>query len=165
MRSRGGAGSMTMVARTLEELGYDLAQRALDQQERVLDELRTRTGTLLTATALVATFLGGRVLDARTNQVLALTGAAFAIGCIVLCVLALAPRRSVYAAVSGSAVRRRLIERDIRIEDAYVDVADWLEGVWWSNQVIIQRLVVAFRASSGMLVAATTLWSLGLALD
>jgi hypothetical protein len=108
MRSGGGAGSMTSVPGTLAELGYDLPQRALDQQERVLGDLRTRTGTLLTATALVATFLGGRVLDSGTNKVLALTGAAFAIGCIVLCVLALAPR---------------------------------------------------------MLVAATTLWSLGLALD
>jgi hypothetical protein len=148
MRSGGGAGSMTSVPGTLAELGYDLAQRALDQQERVLDDLRTRTGTLLTATALVATFLGGRVLDSGTNKVLALTGAAFAIGCIVLCVLALAPRRGVYAAVSGSGVRRRLVERDKGIEDAYVDLADWLEGVWRSNQVIIQRLVVAFRASS-----------------
>jgi hypothetical protein len=54
------------VAQTLSELGYELALRGLDHQESTLDDLRTRTGTLLTATALVATFLGARALDGGT---------------------------------------------------------------------------------------------------
>ena len=47
----------------LEQLSYDLALRTLAQQERVLEELRARTGVLLTATAVVASFLGGRALQ------------------------------------------------------------------------------------------------------
>jgi len=39
---------------TLEEISYGLALRALGQQERALGELRTRTGSLLTASSLIA---------------------------------------------------------------------------------------------------------------
>lgn len=42
----------------LESLAFDLSLRALGQQEKVLEELRARTGTLLTAAALVTSFLG-----------------------------------------------------------------------------------------------------------
>jgi hypothetical protein len=48
----------------LEQLAYDLGLRALGQQERVLEELRARTGILLAATAFTASFLGGRSLAA-----------------------------------------------------------------------------------------------------
>jgi hypothetical protein len=41
----------------LEELAYDLGVRALGQQERVLEELRARTGILLAATAFTVSFL------------------------------------------------------------------------------------------------------------
>jgi hypothetical protein len=41
-----------------ERLSYDLALRALDQQERLLDELRARAGTLLAAASLALSLLG-----------------------------------------------------------------------------------------------------------
>jgi len=37
-----------------ERLAFDAALRALDKQESVLDELRSRTGVLLAASALAA---------------------------------------------------------------------------------------------------------------
>jgi hypothetical protein len=39
---------------------YDLALRSLDQQERELAELRSRTNTVIAAAALIASFLAGR---------------------------------------------------------------------------------------------------------
>src|SRR4051794_32524508 len=42
-----------------ERLAFDAALRALDKQEALLDELRSRTGALLAASALAASFLGG----------------------------------------------------------------------------------------------------------
>jgi len=44
----------------LEQTTYDLAVRALSQQEQGLVELRARTGTLLTAASLIASFLGAQ---------------------------------------------------------------------------------------------------------
>src|SRR5215210_154823 len=47
---------------SLEEATYQLALRALGQQEQALTELRARTGTLLTASSLIASFLGAQAL-------------------------------------------------------------------------------------------------------
>jgi hypothetical protein len=49
----------------IEQLSYDLARGALAEQDRAIDELRARTGTLLAASSIVASFLGGRALDAH----------------------------------------------------------------------------------------------------
>ncbi|HYM55001.1 MAG TPA: hypothetical protein VES97_06540 [Solirubrobacteraceae bacterium] len=46
----------------LAQLTYEQAQKALEQQERQVDELRQRTGTLLAAAALTASFFGAAAL-------------------------------------------------------------------------------------------------------
>ena len=92
---------MAMVAQTLEELAYELARRTLDQQEAMIGDLHARTGTLLTATALVTTFLGARALDGG-NRVLSVIGVGLALASIVLCVYVMAPRRGLSLAISGS---------------------------------------------------------------
>jgi len=51
------------MAGELEQLAYELARDALAQQDKTLDELRARTGTLLAAASLVASFLGARAVD------------------------------------------------------------------------------------------------------
>jgi hypothetical protein len=153
------------VPRTLQELGYELAQRALDQQESVLADLRSRTGTLLTATALVTTFLGARALDGGAHPSLAVGGLGFALISVVLCLYVLAPRRSIYVAISGPAAYAYFTATGEAIDDAYVTLAEWIQGTWDSNQGSIERLVLAFQMGCVMLVSALGLWSLGLALD
>jgi hypothetical protein len=44
--------------RTLEEITYDAGRHALADQESLVAGIRQRTGTLLAAHALVASFLG-----------------------------------------------------------------------------------------------------------
>jgi hypothetical protein len=51
-----------MAAPTLAEIIYEQAQKALEQQERQVNELRQRTGTLLAAAALTASFFGAAAL-------------------------------------------------------------------------------------------------------
>jgi hypothetical protein len=51
------------VPETLESFAYDLSLRGLAQQERVVEELRARSGTVVAAASLVASFVGGRALD------------------------------------------------------------------------------------------------------
>jgi len=58
-------------------LAYDEAKRALDQQERVVSELRSRAGTLIAAAAITTSFLGGRILTSHHLHPLAWA----AIGC------------------------------------------------------------------------------------
>ncbi|HEX5857669.1 MAG TPA: hypothetical protein VFY91_06130, partial [Microbacterium sp.] len=46
------------------ELAYEEARRALDGQERALGAVRTRAGVVLSAAAIVTSFLGGQALSA-----------------------------------------------------------------------------------------------------
>ena len=50
---------------TLEEIVYDAGKEALADQEAVVTGIRQRTGTLLAAHALVASFLGATTVKAR----------------------------------------------------------------------------------------------------
>ena len=49
---------------TPEELAYGESVRAIESQAGGLDELRTRTGVLLAAASIVASFLGAEALKA-----------------------------------------------------------------------------------------------------
>lgn len=44
------------------QLAYETSLRALTQQEASLNEIRSRAGTLLAASSIVASFLGGQAL-------------------------------------------------------------------------------------------------------
>lgn len=68
---------------TLAELTYDQAQKALEQQERQVNELRQRTGTLLAAAALTASFFGAAALG-RDGVALPVVLAALALAITVL---------------------------------------------------------------------------------
>jgi len=50
---------------TLEQIAYDAGGRALADQESLVGGIRQRTGTLLAAHALVASFLGSTTLQSR----------------------------------------------------------------------------------------------------
>jgi hypothetical protein len=49
------------------ELAYQEARRALDGQESALAAFRTRAGVVLSAAAIVTSFLGGQALDAHDS--------------------------------------------------------------------------------------------------
>ena len=90
--------------RSLEHLAYQLSRSALRQQESIINELRARAGALLTATAVVTSFLGGRALDLGDHRVLALCGFVLAVVAIVLAVYVLAPKRDLDFVLSGPGV-------------------------------------------------------------
>jgi hypothetical protein len=64
------------VAASVEELVFDLSLDSLSQQRDVLKDVRARSATLLTASSIVTSFLGGRAIDAV--GLTAVTGAAVA---------------------------------------------------------------------------------------
>jgi hypothetical protein len=154
-----------MQERSLEELAYDLALRTLAQQERVLEELRARTGVLLTATAVVASFLGGRALGTTDAIWLTLAGAFAAITSIVLCVYVLLPKSELNFALHGAAVYEHFRAQDAPLQEAQRTLAYWIKSAWDDNQATIDRLIVFFRGACALLVLSVLLWSLELALD
>ena len=91
----------------LATIAFDAATRALDKQERVLEELRSRTGVLLAASSLAAAFLGRPALDDTRDVLAVIALLAFATS-IAASVYVLLPKSTFYFALSGRYVFENL---------------------------------------------------------
>jgi len=60
------------MAGEFEKLAYEAALRSLDKQEGLLEELRARTGVLLAASSLAASFLGQQAFKSPSPHGLAI---------------------------------------------------------------------------------------------
>ena len=91
-----------MTLRVLSELSYEAGVRALDLQERGVEQLRNRTGVLLAASSLTASFLGAQTIsragDLGTIELLALVSLATSIGFSVYVLL---PKRGFVFSLSA----------------------------------------------------------------
>ncbi len=150
---------------SLADLAFELSLRTLSQQEKSLDELRSRTGVLLTATALVTSFLGARALQDPDLQWLSIVGRAAAILSILLSIYVLAPKPNLNFAIHGAATYEYFIRSGADLENAHLTLAYWNREAWTENQASIDRSIILFGIACGGLLAAVLLWSLKLPLD
>jgi hypothetical protein len=134
----------------IAETAYELSLKGLEQQERVLDELRNRTGTLLAASSLVAAFLGARALDQGSTLVAALAVGAYRLDWIKR--VHPSPQSEPGFALRGT-VFANSIGSEVSEDDAHRWLAAWLESYRDENQPAIDRLFWWFRiATLGVLV-------------
>lgn len=91
-----------------ERLAYEAAQRALDKQERLIDELRSRTGLLLAAASLGASFLGREAFAGDPKDGLATTALVAFLVAVAGSVYVLLPKseKFVFALVGAGLLRR-----------------------------------------------------------
>jgi hypothetical protein len=148
-------------------LAYDEAKRALDEQERVVAELRSRAGTLIAAAAITTSFLGGRILSSHHLHPLAWA----AIGCfafvgITLLVL-LWPWRDWRFTVNAQSFIQTYLEPSdgapLRLPAIHRDLALHMEAAWRANRGQLRWLQAAFRLAATVLVVEVILWIIALA--
>lgn len=131
----------------LERISYELALRALDKQEHLLEQLRSRTGVLLGASLLATTF-STQVVAQRPGTSLAALGAwsAFILS-VVASVGVLASRRELVFSLSGLVTYRTLqVARD-DIAEVHVRLVYELHHFWMDNAQTIDRLSARYRAA------------------
>jgi len=131
-------------------IAYEAALRALDKQERVVDELRARTGVLLAASPLAVSFLGGPALQhghAATALVVLL---AFGVS-LASCMYVLLPKPGFIFALSGRSVLESLFSVEDDIDEVRRRLAYDLDGFWEANDGLMQRLFLSFRVASAAL--------------
>ncbi len=144
---------------------YEESQRALSQQELVLDNLRSRTGVLLAATAISSTFLGGQALGGGKLGVLSLLAIlAFAVvGWFCLRVLWPRGEWNFSHNVAGLV--------DAYIDDSHlVDTAEEMQILlalenqkfYDKNKAKLDNLFGHFRVASVALAVQVVLWLLDL---
>lgn len=144
---------------TLEQITYDAGRHALADQEAFVAGIRQRTGTLLAAHALVASFLGGAVLRNGASSAstwVALT--ALVAGLIVAAIL-LAPWRLRFA------LDTRDLYRELRSASIESDAHSHLAGagfayqkLYTSNMARTRRMSSLLGAMAILMVAQTLFW-------
>ncbi len=150
---------------TLYRLAYDEARRRLDAQEASLDELRGRCGVLISAAAIVTSFLGARFASDTASPSLLVWSAliAFAIS-VALATWCLLPRRG-WAFYFGT---EKLIGTYIEGEDplsvasTYRDLALHLEKDFRANEGPLSLRYAAFAGASVALIVEVVAWLLHL---
>jgi hypothetical protein len=150
------------------ELAYEEARRALDGQERALGAFRTRAGVVLSAAAIVTSFLGGEALGASGFTTLSWVAiAAFAIvGIASLCVLW--PDDNWQFEAIPNQVIATYVEREdnvhVPLHAIHRDLALHMENSYSSNERRhLRPLRWAFRVAVIALVAEVAIWLVELA--
>jgi hypothetical protein len=124
----------------LEKLAYDSALRALDKQERLVEELRARAGIVLAASSLAVTFLGGRGLGGPGPVALAaLALVSFAVS-VSAAAFVLTPRYGLRFSVSASGVISNLAEFRDDPSGLMGRAAELFDRLWEQNAPVVHRL-------------------------
>jgi len=136
----------------LERLAYEAALRALDKQEGLLEELRARTGILLAASSLAASFLGRDAFqDPGSTAVAILALAAFVVS-VAASVYILMPKRELLFSQSGPALYEGLYSVRDDAPEIHRRLAYELYRFWESNDQRMRNLFRAYRIAAGALV-------------
>jgi hypothetical protein len=135
----------------LARLAYEESVRSLDKQERLLDELRARTGLLLAASSLAISFVGRPAFQEADTLVVVLGLFAFAIS-IAASVYVLLPKPAKFVfSLEGSAVFEELYEFRDDMPEVYRRLAYDLDRFWDENDDVMARLLWWFRVAAAAL--------------
>jgi hypothetical protein len=149
---------------TPHELALAESVRAIELQSRSLDELRTRTGVLIAATSVVASFLGSEVL--KTTSFGVLTGLAvvsFGVG-LVACLAVLWPREWRFALGANVLLEDWADEPRCGDDQAMsAFIARVLEKNWFANKKQIDNMLILFEVAVGALGIEFLFWTIQLA--
>jgi hypothetical protein len=142
-----------------KKLAYDESIRALSLQSVVLDDLRGRTGILLTAASLTATFIGSRALDDGFT-----TWTRLALGFFLatggFCLGVLWPRGQWGFAFNAKTILEGYIQQSngATIEEMYVAFAEINQSNWEANADRLKWLFWSFRLAVLALVLQVPCW-------
>jgi uncharacterized membrane protein YfcA len=141
------------------KLIYEEAIRGWTLQSSVLDELRNRTGILLSAASVASAFLGSADLTRHPSAswLSALAFVAFAV-VVVLCVYVLWPTKGWCFAHESGAVTREYIKKGKSLDYMYENLARAADNHWTENDEKLKYMFSAFRWASAALGVSIGFW-------
>ena len=146
---------------SVEALAYEQSRRAIEQQAAVLNELRSRTGGLLTAASLVASFLAAQAIERSGFDALAMFAMLAFLGVLGLCMSVLWPSREAWK----FRLQSTLLLEDFdpatgrTTADMHRHLATCMEEHWDHNQSRLKPLFDRFQWACGALGAEVLLWT------
>lgn len=151
-----------IVAASIEELSYRLTADALAEQERALNALRTRAGTVVAAASISGSFLGAKVNHGSLDVWAVLAMVTFVL-CLASAIWVLLPQRLVFA-FRGDALLAESDHQGVQdVTEAYRAAGIWIEPHLDVNAAKIAALSDWFTVSCVLLAAEVILWTVSLA--
>lgn len=156
-------GATTLgVASSIEEFSYQLTAAALAEQERALNALRTRAGTVVAAASISGSFLGAKVTQGSLDVWAVLALISFVL-CLASAIWVLLPHRLVFA-FRGDALLAESDHQGVQdVTEAYRAAGIWIEPHLDTNADKIGDLSDWFTVSCALLAAEVILWTVSLA--
>jgi hypothetical protein len=151
------------VPASVEELAFDLALDSLDLQRDVLRDIRAQSATLLTASSIVTSFVGGRAIDAVGLD--AFTAAAIAAFFLTLipAIHLLTTSGEARVSIEGARLYSDLTVAEATLEEAYAALAEDIHTVRQRNRMLVERGLWSLRIGFGALVLEVILFLAALA--
>lgn len=141
----------------LAKLSYELSLASLAEQERVVSELRARSGTLLAASSIVASFFGARAVGDRRVAWLGLAATVAFTTSIASSLVVLLPKRRLIFALRGSAAFDTLLVID-DLAEALRRLSHWLDRYRDGNQSTVERMHRAYWLATASVLTEVVLW-------
>lgn len=155
--------------KTLEEIAYEAGRHALADQESLVAGVRQRTGALLAAHALVASFLGATTIGTHGFGPWAWVAVLALVGGLAVAACLLAPWRLKFA-IDARDLYARLFDQASR--EAEQQTLGWLAAAGFTYQALrsenaskVRRMSWLSGALAVLTVAQTVSWLFGLAVS
>lgn len=150
------------VAASIEEFSYEVTAGALAEQERGLNALRARAGTIIAAASISGSFLGAKFSHGSLDAwaVLALIAFVLCVGCAIWVLL---PQALVFA-FRGEALLGISDQEGVEdVAQAYRAAGIWIEPYLDANREKIGELSSWFTASCVLLALEVIFWTISVA--
>jgi hypothetical protein len=145
------------------ELAFEEGGRALDAQERAVNEVRSRAGVLIAAAAITTSFFGSRAIGAELSAWVWVAVAAFIVvgGCVLT---VLWPRSDWSFSASAAEIIAEYIQPEpIEFPLVQRDLALHRSAAYDANARQLGWLFVVFRIGLIVLVVEVAAWLVALA--
>jgi hypothetical protein len=138
------------------------AVRALDQQSESLNELRNRTGVLLSASAVSSAFLGAAALQFGGTSVVNVIAALVFAGAVALCLGVLLPADDWEFRYGTETLEATYMATNVGLADMQRSMAKGYSESWKENDDRLEPLYRLFRCAVAAVGLDVLLWLLGL---
>jgi hypothetical protein len=147
---------------SVADAAYDLALRAIEQQERRLNELRSRTGTLIAAASVATSLLGSQ--GPRVGDIDA-SGAAAVLAyvvCVASALVVLLPHRLVLEFRASTMFGASDAVDAARLDEVLRAASAWIERFQARNRVELRRMGRWYTAACAGLGLEVVFWTVSL---
>ncbi|HVA73455.1 MAG TPA: hypothetical protein VNF71_02680 [Acidimicrobiales bacterium] len=148
------------------KVAFEESVRAIEGQRASVDEIRTRSGILLSAAAIITGFLGPSALQPGSTSLVSFVAAALLLATVAPVVFVLLPTQGWAFSVGTKNLLRDYIEADppASVAELYRSLAWYLEVDWESNKQLLDERYRLFTFAALALVGETMAWLIAIAL-